>query len=499
MASIRTPLAVSLALGLAAGALGQQGPRYADNRTIPDTPACKRGLEIAGLLASFDMAKVRRYVQSEFAPVLRDSASLERHVGILADLHDLAAGQFEVYAARTYEPPRPDHDAVIILRNNLEESWQAIVVEVEPDAPHRVTSFRLDRARPPIDLPEGGRLTTARIAQELDAYVAKLAKADAFSGTVLLAKDGKVVLTKAVGIANRDFDAPVDIDTKFNLGSMNKMFTGVAAIQLVEQGKLSRDDPIGKYLDETWCAADVLAKVKVEHLLTHTSGLGSYFNREFDRSSRALFRKVDDYKPLVRDEKLSFEPGTRWSYSNTGMLLAGAVIEKASGADYFDYVRMHVTVPAGMTDTDCYELDRVNRNLAVGYQKERAPDGKVFLRNNLFMHVIRGGPAGGGYSTVQDLFRFDVALRAGKLASPASLEQLWSPHPEVASPLYGYGFSVETTRAGKVVGHGGGFNGISAQLSMYLDEGYTVAVMANYGDAASLVERKARDLILQGR
>jgi CubicO group peptidase (beta-lactamase class C family) len=499
MSSTRMPLVVVLALGLAATAPGQQGPPFVDNRTIPDTPACKRALEIVGLLASFDVAKVRLYVQRDFAPVLRDAASLERHVAILAGLHDQAAGQFEVYAARTYEPPRPDRHAVIIVRNNLAESWQAFVVEVEPDAPHRVTSLRLDRARPPRDLPVGERLTTAQIAQKLDAYVAKLARADAFSGTVLLAKDGEVALTKAVGIANRDFDAPVSIDTKFNLGSMNKMFTGVAAVQLVEQGKLSLDDPIGKHLDETWCAADVLAKVKVKHLLTHTSGLGSYFNRDFDRSSRALFRNVEDYKPLVRDETLSFEPGTRWSYSNTGMLLAGAVIERASGTDYFDYVRAHVTGPAGMTSTDCYELDRVNRNLAVGYEKERAPDGTVFLRNNLFMHVIRGGPAGGGYSTVQDLLRFDRALREGKLASRASLDQLWSPHPEVGAPLYGYGFSVETTPVGRVVGHGGGFNGISAQLSMYLDEGYTVAVMANYGGAAPLVEQRARDLILQGR
>ena len=372
-------------------------------------------------------------------------------------------------------------------------------MEVEPNAPHRVTSLRLDRARPPKDLPASEKLTAEQIAQKLGAYVERLAKADLFSGTVLLAKDGKVVLTKAVGVANRDFDAPVDIDTRFNLGSMNKMFTGVAAMQLVEQQKLSLDDAIGKYLDETWCAADILAKVKVEHLLTHTSGLGSYFNENFDRSSRALFRNVDDYKPLVRDEKLRFEPGTRWSYSNTGMLLAGAVIEKASGTDYFDHVRTHVTAPAGMTSTACYELDQVNRNLAVGYEREFASDGKVLLRNNLFQHVIRSGPAGGGYSTVQDLFRFDQALRAGKLMSAASLEQLWSPHPEVASPNYGYGFRVETTPVGRVVGHAGGFNGISAQLSMYLDEGYTVAAMSNLGNAASSVENKARDLILQGR
>lgn len=499
---IRTSLvALVLAFGSSASALAQQSPPpYSDDRSIPDTPACRRGLEIAALLASGDAVKIRASVATDFAPELREAVPLDRHVAILGELHDDFAGQLEVWAARTYDPPRPAHQAVLIVRNHLADAWQAIVLEVEREAPHRVTSLRVDPARPPVDVPRGERLTPEDVAQALAAHVDKLARADAFSGTVLLAKDGEVLLERAVGIANRDFDAPVTIATKFNLGSMNKMFTGVATMQLVERGKLALDDPIGKYLDDTWCAAaDVRDMVQVRHLLTHTSGLGSYFNRTFDRSSRALFRVVADYKPLVRDETLSFEPGTRWSYSNTGMLLAGAVIEHASGMDYFDYVRAHITGPLGMSSTDCYELDRVNRDLAVGYEKERAPDGTVFLRNNLFMHVLRGGPAGGGYSTVHDLLRFDQALRTGKLLSAASREQLWRPHPEIASPRYGYGFAVETTPVGKVVGHAGGFNGISAELTMYLDEGYTVVAMSNYGRAAPRVERKARELILQGR
>src|SRR6185436_19928897 len=205
-----------------------------------------------------------------------------------------------------------------------------IVVQVEPDAPHRVKDLDYSPARPPRDQAKGERLTPGQVAETLGAYVDKLAKAEAFSGTVLLAKDGKVLATRVTGLANRDFAVPNTLDTKFNLGSMNKMFTAVAAMQLVEGGKLSLDDPAGKYLDETWAAADVRAKVKVKHLLTHTSGLGSYFNEDFFKSSRDLYRKVDDYKPLVRDDTLQFEPGTKWSYSNTGMLLVGAVIEKAS-------------------------------------------------------------------------------------------------------------------------------------------------------------------------
>jgi CubicO group peptidase (beta-lactamase class C family) len=269
-------------------------------------------------------------------------------------------------------------------------------------------------------------------------------------------------------------------------------------MQLVERGKLSLDDPIGKYLGTDWLSQVILDRVQVKHLLTHTSGLGSYFNEGFVRASRALFRQVDDYKPLVQGEMLAFAPGTQWSYSNTGMLIAGAVIEKAGGRDYFDLIRENVTGPAGMRSTDSYELDRVNKNLAVGYSREQTPAGPEW-RNNLFEHVIRGGPAGGGYSTVEDLLHFDQALRAGKLLKKETLAVLWRAYPELSSPDYGLGFGIESSPAGRIVGHSGGFVGISAHLSMYLDDGWTVAVLSNHGGSASIVEAKARELITQGR
>ena len=202
----------------------------------------------------------------------------------------------------------------------------------------------------------------------------------------------------------------------------------------------------------------------------------------------------------MREETLAFEPGTQWAYSNTGMLVAGAIVEKASGSDYYAYVREHITGPAGMANTDCYELDRANRKIAVGYDKEVGADGAVTWHNNLFLHVVRGGPAGGGYSTVEDLFRFDQALRGEKLVKRESLDQLWRAYPELADESYGLGFFVERSPVGAIVGHSGGFNGISSVLSMYLDAGWTIAVMSNLGGgAATVAEGKARELIAAGR
>ena len=161
---------------------------------------------------------------------------------------------------------------------------------------------------------------------------------------------------------------------------------------------------------------------------------------------------------------------------------------------YFDYVRDHIYKPAGMLNTDAYELDYVTPNLAVGYQREQTSSGPRW-RNNIFMHVIRGGPAGGGYSTVEDLLRFDVALRSGKLVSKKYVDLLTTPKPELQSPAYGYGFGVFD--GGKIVGHSGGFPGISSNLDIYLTSGYTIAVLSNYGGGSMPVVRKARTLLAQ--
>ena len=476
----------------------QSAPRkFADVRPVPDTPALKRAQEVLEVINSGDAARVKALVESAFAPALRDSAPMEEHLAAFADWHDLNQ-RLEPYGARTYDPPEPGTKAVLVVRSGLLESWRAIAVEVEPQPPHRITSVDLPRARPPSDQPAAARLDPAQIGRTLGAFVDRLAQAGMFSGTVLLRKGDAIVLTRATGVANRDFDAKVRLDTKFNLGSMNKMFTGVAAMKLVQEGKLSLDDPIGKYLDVTWLPKVDKDKVQVRHLLTHTSGLGSYFNDTFDRSSRLLYRRVDDYKPLVAGETLAFEPGTKWAYSNTGMLIAGAVIEKASGMDYFEFVRRNVTGPAGMKNTDCYELDRVNPNLAVGYERRSTPAG-VEYRNNVFDHVLRGGPAGGGYSTVEDLDRFAQALRSNALLDAAATKELLRSRPEIASPDYGLGFFADSTPAGRRVGHSGGFTGISAGLDVYLDDGWNVAVLSNFGGAAGLVMDKAAELIRQGR
>jgi CubicO group peptidase (beta-lactamase class C family) len=458
-------------------------------------PATAAGRQLEGYLRaarSGDRARLLAFVEGNFAPAFLQVVPLDQHL-----MAGLRMGR-EVAAWRLRQVvPTGEHEVAALFQDPLTEELFRLSLRVEETAPHRIARVGMRPADDPIPGEPRKKRTDAEIAKELEAFLDRLAKADRFSGAALVAHNGKPFFRKACGLASRAYQVPNRIDTKFNLGSMNKMFTAVAVAQLAEQGKLSFNDPVGKLLPDYPNRA-VAEKVTVHHLLTHTSGMGSYFNEQFMQASRDRFRSVRDYFPLFVNEPLAFDPGARWDYSNSGFMLLGAIIEKVAGQDYFTYVREHVYTPAGMRDTDAYELDRDTPNLAMGYTRS-GPDGEEgagTLRNNLFLHVIKGGPAGGGYSTVEDLLRFDQALRAHRLLSPAMTETVLAG--KIGTPgggRYAYGFIDDRVNGSRVVGHSGGFPGISSQLDMYWDTGCTVAVLTNLDRAAPPVIGKARRLL----
>jgi len=467
-------------------------PSASQEFSLPDTPA---GRQLSRLLQVYHTGKLslaRAFVEESMSESFRTMVPMQAHLQEFGLFHDITRG-LELISV----PECTDLAATALVRYRLVEELWNIRVELESESSHLVkaiATWPADRPADPTPLP---KLTGQQIVDELARYVDKLAQADVFSGVVLLAKADKPLLFKAYGQASKSFSIPNRVDTKFNLGSMNKMFTAVAICQLVERGKLSYDHPVGDYLGSDWLDPEIAGKVKVAHLLCHTSGLGNIFTDRFMKSSRSLYRAVEDYKPLVADQKLAFEPGTKWQYSNAGFLLLGAIIEKVAGQSYFDYVRNNVFVPAGMHDSDSYEMDRPVPNLAIGYDKEFNDNGYTF-KNNLFEHLIKGCPAGGGFSTAGDLLRFSEALRTGRLVSAATRDALLSPKPELNSRTYGYGFETEKEdRLGQVVGHSGGFPGISSRLDMYLDLGYTVVVLSNYSHGSQAIVGKSKQLLRQ--
>jgi CubicO group peptidase (beta-lactamase class C family) len=205
---------------------------------------------------------------------------------------------------------------------------------------------------------DGPRLTAgeAKGMAGLGAVVRRMVAADEFSGAVLIAKDGDVLFRRAYGLADRKRRIPNTLHTRFRIGSMNKMFTAVAILQLVEAGKVELTAPLGKYLRD-YPNRDVATKVTIHHLLTHTGGTGDIFGPDFDDHRKTL-RTLADYVELYGQRGLEFQPGSRWAYSNYGMLLLGVVIEKVTGQSYYDYVQAHIYGPAGMTATGSLPEDR---------------------------------------------------------------------------------------------------------------------------------------------
>jgi len=310
--------------------------------------------------------------------------------------------------------------------------------------------------------------------EALHQFLLKKAKTNEFSGTVLIAREGKPVFKEAYGFASKRFEVPNKTDTKFNLGSINKLFTSIAILQLAEKGKVALDDPIGKYLDVF--PDDIAEKVTIRHLLDMSSGWGDYWENEDFNAHQFKLRTVSDYMEFIKDIPLDFEPGTDTQHCNTGFEVAGAVIEKVTGEDYYNYIRTYIYEPLGMSDTDSFHRDGPVKNLAIGYT-DFTPEGKTgkgYEWSNMYILSPRGTPAGGGYSTVGDILKLDQALRNNKILSQDYTHVIWNGfRGDPGDPIN----PIILERMWVSVG---GAPGITAIFGISLKDGLTYIVLSNY-------------------
>lgn len=300
-------------------------------------------------------------------------------------------------------------------------------------------------------------------------YVDKAAIDDKFSGAVLIAQNGEILLQNAWGLADRKNRVPLSLDSQFRLGSLNKMFTAVAILQWVDAGKVSLDDTVGKFLTN-YPNKEIASKVTIRQLLNHTGGTGDIFGPEFS-AKRLSLRTHHDYVKLFGKRGPIHEPGTTWEYSNYGFVLVGAIIEKLSGMSYYDYVQRNVFLPSGMNDTASLpESQRVPKR-AIGYTDD---DGRLIPNTDTL--PWRGMAAGGGYSTVGDMLRFAEALQSGKLISKSLLAD--ATHSQ-STWSYGYGFWTEREGSWEGFGHFGGAEGMNGRLRVIPTQGYVIVVLSN--------------------
>lgn len=434
---------------------------------------------------------IKTYIQSSFTPEFLKAFPIEEHTQFILSLRENSK-TLDIHRIDEVEP----NHVKVFLQSSFTEGWYCLEIWFDPEADHKISNLFILPTQS-LEAPKR-KIQREDIAETLETFTQKLVDADLFSGTVLLAYKDEVIVQEAYGFANKDFDVPNTLETKFNLGSMNKMFTGVAITQLAERGELSFEDSLAKFLPD-FPNPISSKKIKIKHLLTHTSGLGRFFSEKFWKASRDLYRTIDDMMTLVEDEALLFEePGTRWEYSNTGMLVLGKVIECVTGESYFKFIQDNIYAPAGMHNSGSFELDKVNQNLAVGYHKIFTSEGTT-LQNNLFQHVIRGGSHGGGFSTAHDILRFANHLRSHTFLSEDNTNLVLSPKPDLNSPDYGYGFGLNfglwLGYDTPIVGHGGGFPGVGTTLDMFLGTPWNAIVLSNYSFAMKPIALKIIELL----
>ena len=337
--------------------------------------------------------------------------------------------------------------------------------QCEPAQPHGLLGIRVED----LDDEDQGQKAGAKknsdeeLVSAVSEYLSDLSKTDVFSGVVLIAKKGQPFFERTFGYADRDRKRPNKIDTKFNLGSINKRFTKTAIHILVAQGKLSLSDPIGKFLPD-YPNKTAAEKVTIQQLLEMKSGIGDFFGERYERTPKERIRSIADYMPLFADKPLEFEPGTNRRYSNGGYVVLGAIIEKVSGKEYYTFVRENVFIPAGMFSTESFEKDKEVPQRALGYTKGEG-GSKGEWRSNYPTLPAKGSSAGGGYSTVHDLLRFVQAFEKGIFPAPDNEQGL---------------------------GIAGGAPGMNAELEWDPATGYVIVVLSNFDPPSA--ERVARQI-----
>jgi CubicO group peptidase (beta-lactamase class C family) len=457
-----------------------QAPSAAEESQGVRTPAEHRAREYLDLVNSATRSQAAAYVHERFSPNLLDLANVDQWV--------LAIG-FDRYSLGQTDVVRFEVDGAtggeIIFESELQGRLQSITIEVEPESPHRITRIAgpepipMRRVTPSEDGARGALL---------DSFVRRLAYARSFSGVVVLARGDTPIFKSAYGRAEWRFGVRNTIDTRFYLGSITKAFTAVAVAQLVEQDKISWDDPLSRFLPD-FPTPEAASRIQIKHLLSHTSGLGNVYPSGTEIVPNR-YRSVGDFLATAPRTPLISEPGTSWRYSNLGYLLLGRIVEIASGEDFYDYLSRHIFGPAGMMTAGTDSYDTGVRDLAYGYEPNYSLDQLEF-ELAMLKNPARAAPFGGAYATADDLLRFGRALQTGVLIRQATWALISTAKPELGAPNWGYGFAVggiQGVIGRNFVGHGGNARGACTSWGTIEDAAvpYTFVVLSNSGSDACI-------------
>jgi D-alanyl-D-alanine carboxypeptidase len=471
---IYTIILISLNLLVFLGTVAAQNP----NTSFPDSAFGKRASNWFDAVNSGSEPGIREFIERNFSAEGKRGDAAAETAFQMRRIYEQSGG-LQILAVT---PPSGPYGLTITVKTRRGENYARIAIGEDNRDPGKIIGFGVWKIDPPnsktaIDWPRE-KLTEKEMIAEIKRQVAKRVAEDRFSGVVLIGRDDKILLHVAHGLAERSFKVPNDVDTKFNLASVGKMFTATAIAQLVKEGKLTYETKLISVLPD-FPNNEAAKKITIHQLLTHTAGMGTLFESPgYQRLRR--YRSSWDQVSAFADEKLFFEPGTRWRYSNAGYVTLAAVVERLTGMTYLDYVRENIFKPLGMKDTDSYAHDEVVPNMSVLYV--RSPDDPLGIEPYVADHILagyRGNGEGGGYSTSMDLFRFARSYRTGKLLGPEAQNILVTPKVDEdgkGNNLWGYGVKQTTVNGLIVRGHSGGGR---THVQMIWESGYTVIVQTN--------------------
>jgi D-alanyl-D-alanine carboxypeptidase len=400
MASWTRVMALTILAAVAIGsAVVAQGP----------PPQIRELIDGIVVAANGDADAWERFAQSNFSPEYLKTQTREERAAI----HHQIVDRFGTVTRGGVTREGPGAPLQISVAGS--KSSGVIFVSVD-DKTFRITNVSLaappgatreaSNALPPIPIDRS--LTSEQIDQRLHEYFSKLAQDEVFSGVALVARNGAPVFARAYGFADRDRKIPNTIQTRFNIGSINKVFTQIAINQLIAEGKLSRTDTLGKFYPDY---PQVISRTAtVEQLLNHQAGLADFFGPQFNSANKMDFASNVDYFKFVGNLPPTFAPGERTQYCNGCYIALGAIVAKVA-MPYEKYVAEKIFAPAEMGSTGYLRSDQPAPDIALGYTRR---GGDSTLRSNITMHGVAGSAAGGGYSTALDLLTFVKAIKAGK-------------------------------------------------------------------------------------
>jgi D-alanyl-D-alanine carboxypeptidase len=450
-------------------------------------------------LNSNDNSQIEEFIKTSHHPqVLAQvpmSALVARWLTVHAQSGPVEPKVFKSLSANT---------AIVWTRGSVTQIWVGFQFFFEKQEPHRITMIARDSG--PMAPPEF-RLARATspgsLARKMTLYLDAIQRGGYFSGSILIAHNGKPILRRGIGMANSSAAIPNRPDTIYNIASLSKMFASVAVAQLVEKGLVSYNDPLSKFIPEY--PKHIADQVTIHNLLTHTSGIELDDIPEFNarlRAARSVKDFIDaqiEFFPKIEGFK-DFKRPVDFNYSNEGYALLARIVEVASGDDYYAYLEKNILHRAKMTNTIYrHEPNVPTSSVATGYTNQDPKTGATQLgpmREVRILDVGFAAPSGGLHSTVDDLLRFSNGLIDAKFLSKQASSLLWQPHVREANGRsYGYGFSVVESEAGERIGHSGANMGFSSRFDHYPKSGYTVIVLSNRDRAATSIADLVAELL----